>query len=91
MSTDRIVPRWLIVVVMAAWVAVLCLCVLSGCMTPAAIDYHRRHPEYRLFRHKGRLVYPKVLDPYAVPHEIVRQMTEREYRVWMDALREMGR
>jgi len=64
--------------------------ILSGCMTPEAADYHRRHPEYRLMWYKGRLTYPIVVDPYGVPHEIVKQMTGREYRVWMDALREMG-
>lgn len=63
---------------------------LAGCMTPEAIDYHRRHPEYRLFWYQGRLTYPIMLDPYAVPHEIVKQMTEREYRVWMYTLKNIG-
>jgi len=73
--------------IIAMAIVTVAVVLMLGCMTPEAADYHRRHPEYRLFRYRGRLVYPIGNDPYAVPHEIVKQMTEKEYNTWLDTLR----
>lgn len=64
---------------------------LSGCMTSHAADLKRRNPHIRLVWYEGRLTYFIGNDPYNIPLEIVRQMTEEEYRIWMETLREMGR